>query len=219
MSDVSSIIPRAFTERSRSSGYQLYIKMTKKSALFANNWWHSLFCLWTKWNQRSSPLPPIIVSRSMIYLNISKFETFWMETTSIDLWNVFELKTRTNNNAEDNHCCTSPSRHSNIVLLGWHNRFAHRIDKKHPNIRHFIRVLQEEEVRFNQYVQHVWVGKKKVYGKRTCRMHECLETLATRFKKQQIDLTDYIQGLSLLVAKKKWFEPQLQRSSLLGTVS
>lgn len=28
------------------------------------------------------------------------FESFWMETTPIDLWNVFELKTRTNNNAE-----------------------------------------------------------------------------------------------------------------------
>ena len=131
------------------------------------------------------------------------FETFWMETTSIDLWNVFELKTRTNNNAEGNCSCTSPLRHSSIGLLGWHNRFAHRIDKKHPNIWHFIRVLQEEEVRFNQYVQHVRMGKKKVYGKRTCRMHECLKTLADRFKKQQIDLTDYIQGLSLLVAKKK----------------
>lgn len=28
------------------------------------------------------------------------FESFWMETTSIDLWNVFDLKIRTNNNAE-----------------------------------------------------------------------------------------------------------------------
>lgn len=89
-------------------------------------------------------------------------------------------------------------------FLGWHNRFAHRIDKKHPNIWHFIRVLQEEEVRFNQHVQHVQMGKKKVCGKRTCSMQECLETLADRFKKQQIDLSDYIQGLSLLVAKKKW---------------
>ena len=131
------------------------------------------------------------------------FETFWMETTSVNLWNVFELKTRTNNNAEGNRSFTSSSRHSNIVLLGWHNRFAHRIDKKHPNIWHFIRFLQEEEVRFNQHVQHVQMGKKKVHGKRTCRMHECLETLSDRFKKQQIDLTDYILGLSLLVAKKK----------------
>ena len=28
------------------------------------------------------------------------FESCWMETTSIDLWNVFDLKMRTNNNAE-----------------------------------------------------------------------------------------------------------------------
>ncbi|CAF1372389.1 unnamed protein product [Adineta ricciae] len=73
------------------------------------------------------------------------FETFWIETTSIDLWNVFDLKTRTNNNAE-----------------GWHNRFSYRIDKKHPNIWHFIRVLHEEEIHFNQHVQHVRMEKKKV---------------------------------------------------------
>ena len=98
------------------------------------------------------------------------FETFWMETTPINSWNVFELKTRTNNNTEGNRSFTSSSQHSNIVLLDWHNRFAHRIDKKHPNIWHFIRVLQGEEVRFNQHVQHVQMGKKKVYRKRTCRM-------------------------------------------------
>ncbi|CAF1579299.1 unnamed protein product, partial [Adineta ricciae] len=74
------------------------------------------------------------------------FETFWMKTTSIDLWNVFDLKTRTNNNAE-----------------GYHNRFSHRIDKRHPSMWHFIRVLQEEEeVHLNQHVQHVRMGKKKV---------------------------------------------------------
>ena len=97
----------------------------------------------------------------------------------------------------------SHSQYSRFLYLGWHNRFAHRTDKKHPNIWHFIQVLQQEEVRFNRYVQHVHMGKKRIYGKRTCRIQQCLETLAERFKKNRINLIEYIQGLLLLVAKKK----------------
>ena len=183
MSDVSSITPRAFTERSRSSGYQLYIKMTKKPALICQQ---LMALVLLPLDKVESAFQSLTTNHPESLDDLFEyFETFWMETTSIDLWNVFELKTRCNNNAEDNHSFTSPSRHSTIVLLGWHNRFAHRTDKKHPNIWHSIHVLQEEEVRFNRHVRHVQMGKKKVNGKQTCRMHECRETLADRFKKQQ----------------------------------
>ncbi|CAF3605993.1 unnamed protein product [Rotaria sp. Silwood1] len=65
------------------------------------------------------------------------FDNFWMKTTSMYLWNVSDLKIRTNNNCE-----------------GWHNRFNHRVDKVHPNIWHFIDVLKKEEVHFQQQLLH-----------------------------------------------------------------
>ncbi|CAF1674122.1 unnamed protein product [Adineta ricciae] len=114
------------------------------------------------------------------------FESFWMESVPVELWNVSNIKIKTNNIAE-----------------GWHNRFAHRIEKKHPNIWHFIKVLQQEEVYVKQNVQHVKMGKKKKIAKKTCAIQECLATLAHRYRKKEITLIDYLDGLSLLVAKKK----------------
>ena len=90
-----------------------------------------------------------------------------------------------------------------ISPTGWHNRFASRIDKKNPNIWHFIHVLQQEEVQVNQLVQHVKMGKKKLCSKKTCHMQECIENLADRFEKKTISLVKYMEGLSLLVAKKR----------------
>jgi hypothetical protein len=90
-----------------------------------------------------------------------------------------------------------------MFLAGWHNRFAHRIEKKHPNIWHFIQVLQREEVYVKQTIQHVKMGKIKKMGKKTCQLQACLENLAAQFAKKEIALGRYLEGLSLLVAKKK----------------
>lgn len=128
------------------------------------------------------------------------FESYWIKTVPITLWNVSKLKIRTNNNAEGETfittffsiCC---------FFLGWHNRFANRIDKKHPNIWHFIHVLQQEEVQFNQLAQHVKMGKKKLIYNKTLYMQECLDNLTDQYEKKQITLTKYMEGLSLIVAK------------------
>ena len=40
-------------------------------------------------------------------------------------------------------------------------------------------------------------------GKNAYRQQECLENLAAQFTKKQITLGRYLEGLSLLVAKKK----------------
>ncbi|CAF1405547.1 unnamed protein product, partial [Rotaria sordida] len=65
------------------------------------------------------------------------YESFWMESLPLKLWNVSNIKIKTNN-----------------IVEGWHNRFANRIEKKYPNIWHFIKVLQQEEVYVKQTVQH-----------------------------------------------------------------
>jgi hypothetical protein len=47
------------------------------------------------------------------------------------------------------------------------------------------------------------MGKIKKMEKNTCRLQECLENLAAQFTKKQITLGRDLEGLSLLVAKKK----------------
>ena len=42
------------------------------------------------------------------------------------------------------------------------------------------------------------------------KIQQCFETLAGGFKKKEIDLIKYVQGLSLLVAKKKLFNMNAQ---------
>lgn len=93
--------------------------------------------------------------------------------------------------------------HLNSSRIGWHNRFAHRIDKKHPNIWYFIKVLQQEEVHVKQIVQHVKMGKKKKFLKKNCQNQECLDNLKHKFLDKNITLSQYLEGLSLLAAKKK----------------
>jgi hypothetical protein len=48
------------------------------------------------------------------------------------------------------------------------------------------------------------MGKMKKMGKNTCQLQGCLENLAAQFAKKQITLNRYVEGLSLLVAKKKY---------------
>jgi hypothetical protein len=64
-------------------------------------------------------------------------------------------------------------------------------------------VLQREEVYVKQTVQHVKMGKILKISKHTSQMQKCLENLADQFNKKQITLGRYLEGLSLLVARKK----------------
>jgi hypothetical protein len=54
---------------------------------------------------------------------------------------------------------------------------------------------------FQQQVLHAASGASKNKSKKVCAMQDRLNTLATRFKDAEIDTLEYLQGLSLLVAK------------------
>ena len=47
------------------------------------------------------------------------------------------------------------------------------------------------------------MGKMKNMGKNTCQLQGCLENLGDQFAKKQITLGRYVEGLSLLIAKRK----------------
>jgi hypothetical protein len=58
-----------------------------------------------------------------------------------------------------------------------------------------------EEVYFRQQMIHMKSGKSKTKSKKTRFMQDRLATLSSRFDNQEIDIQEYLQGLSFLVAK------------------
>jgi len=61
--------------------------------------------------------------------------------------------------------------------------------------------LKREEVYFGQQVLHMKSGKSKIKSKKVCLMQDRLTTLSTRFDNAEIDVHEYLQGLSFFVAK------------------
>ncbi|CAF3852425.1 unnamed protein product [Rotaria sp. Silwood1] len=125
-----------------------------------------------------SKAPPLLLNL------IDYFRNFWFRQMPVKIWNVHNLDIRTNNNAE-----------------GWHNRFNRRINKTHPNIWHFISTLKQEEVYFRQQILHMKSGKNKNRSKKVCAMQDRLNALSSRFDNQEIDVQEYLHGLSFFVAK------------------
>lgn len=67
----------------------------------------------------------------------------------------------------------------------------------------FITCLQGEEVVFRQQSLKLKVGIQKKKAPKTLVMQARIDELATRFSNDDIDRTELLEGLSLLVAQKK----------------
>jgi len=48
-----------------------------------------------------------------------------------------------------------------------------------------------------------YISANNDHSKKNCRMQECLENLVTQFSKKEITIMGYLEGRSVLVAKKK----------------
>ena len=64
----------------------------------------------------------------------------------------------------------------------------------------FVTCLQNEEVHFRQQVLKVLTGAKKM---KTLALQAKINTLVKRIKDDEIDRAEHLEGLSLLVARKK----------------
>jgi hypothetical protein len=131
---------------------------------------------------------------------IGYFKNYWMTQMSINLWSVSHLDIRTNNSVEGTVISES-SFFVKLSFVAWHSRFNKRVNQHHPNIWHFISVIKKEEVVFQQQLVHLQSGKQKKQKKKTTAMQNRLENLSSRFENAEIDLKEYLQSLSLLVAK------------------
>jgi hypothetical protein len=90
---------------------------------------------------------------------------------------------------------------SPLFFAGWHNRFNTRVNKSHPNVWHFIGTLKKEEVIFRQQLLHAKSGSARKKKEKVYFLQEKLNTLANRFEESEMNVQEYLQGLSLLVAK------------------
>jgi hypothetical protein len=126
-----------------------------------------------------------------------------MKQVPLQLWNVSNLQSRTNNNVECKVYLVVFCLMTFFCLItAWHSRFNKRIEKKHPNIWAFIQTLQNEEVHFQQQLIHANSGKLKQKSQKTCVMQNKLNQLRKRYDEGVIQLPEYHYQLSLLVGTK-----------------
>ncbi len=79
-----------------------------------------------------------------------------------------------------------------------------RIQRSHPNIWSFIKCLQGEEARFRHMLLQMNAGAKGRPKTETSNaIQQRIDTLNERFTNNEINLTELLDGLSLVVAKQK----------------
>jgi hypothetical protein len=62
-------------------------------------------------------------------------------------------------------------------------------------------VIKKEEIAFQQQVVHLQSGAQRKKKNKTNVIQQRIETLAARFENIEIDLKEYLLGLSLLMVK------------------
>ena len=89
-------------------------------------------------------------------------------------------------------------------ILGFHNRLNQRIQKSHPNIWTFIKLLQNEECRVRHLLLQMNAGaqaRKKTLV--ASMIQKRIDTLYDRYNGGEIDVHQLLDGLSLTISKQK----------------
>jgi hypothetical protein len=123
----------------------------------------------------------------------------WLKRVPPKYWNVGTLDFRTNNFSEGEFFFAK--RAFFFCHIGWHNKFNNRVDKHHPNVWHLFECLQREELSFRQQLGKLNSGMQKKSNKKICITRTQIETLTKRHEEKEIDLMEFLHGLSTLVAK------------------
>ncbi|CAF4389943.1 unnamed protein product, partial [Rotaria magnacalcarata] len=115
------------------------------------------------------------------------FNHQWLVNVPLKIWNVYGCHHRTNNNCE-----------------GFHNRLNQRIQKSHPNIWMFIKLLQTEGCRFRHLLLQMNAGAQARKNVPVANMiQKRIDTLYDRYNGGEVDVDQLLDGLSLTVAKQK----------------
>lgn len=91
-----------------------------------------------------------------------------------------------------------------IFILAFNRRFGSRIAKKHPNIWTFIKLIQDEEVRFQRiYIQLASGATNTKQSATKTAFQRRFEVLNNRFKEGEINSKQLLAGLTLLIGVQK----------------
>ncbi|CAF1191409.1 unnamed protein product [Didymodactylos carnosus] len=78
------------------------------------------------------------------------------------------------------------------------------MNKHHPNIWHFTNCLKQEEVYYGHQVIQMRAGATgRPKTKKTNCVQRRIDTLGDRYENDEINLEEYLEGLSFVIAKDK----------------
>ncbi|CAF1125086.1 unnamed protein product [Adineta ricciae] len=114
------------------------------------------------------------------------FDRYWMTKVKWTLWNVSDVEMKTNNFVE-----------------GWNHRFNRLVSKYNPNVWHLFDCLKKEEVLVRQQMLKMITGEKKDKCKKVLLRQERISFIQMQFNEGQINLSELLEGLSLLIGATK----------------
>ena len=92
----------------------------------------------------------------------------------------------------------------NQFYSAFHSRFNRRVLIHHPNIWSFINLLQGEENRFNHIYTQFNAGLgARTQQKKTIAIQHRINNLDQRYYDGLINVIEYLDGLSFVVAKRR----------------
>lgn len=108
------------------------------------------------------------------------FEQQWLGNVSVDMWNVYDTDTRTNNSCE-----------------GWHNRFNRAVDRHHPNLWHLLSIILEEQASTEVLLCQIAAGQNVLRERQKyTAMKKRIQTITKRYQDGLIDIFQYVDGIS-----------------------
>lgn len=113
------------------------------------------------------------------------FDHEWMQSIPCVMWNVHGADIRTNNSVE-----------------GWHNRFKNVVATHRPNIWRLLLALRQEQAATEVALQQIAAGQRVHKTVATYKnIRKQLRRLLRRFRNGQLTVLQYIDGVSLNLAR------------------
>ena len=111
------------------------------------------------------------------------YDTWLTGSFPLELWNVHQTSTRTNNMVE-----------------GWHSRLNRYVRRLHPNLHQLVKELQKEQAMTQITVQRARLGGAPPARRmKYVRIDEEVQRLTQRFDSEELPAMDYIAGLRRVI--------------------
>ena len=127
---------------------------------------------------------PVVEGNNQLQALYQYYHDTWLTGPfPLELWNVHQTSTRTNNMVE-----------------GWHSRLNRYVRRLHPNLHQLVKELQKEQAMTQVTVQRARLGGAPPARRmKYVRIDEEVQRLTQRFDSDDITAMDYIAGLRRVI--------------------